>query len=428
MSPDLKTSYEHPPFKEIAENTLQIRTIAPPDFHLQGQTMDRFLEKMTEAAGMEAFTVPVSLDPTNSETSLFAAPHPLGGRKRARDENGFLGWRDSWVSVCVYNGTRDTNGVQVTITAHTCGSIATEKILRVVHTAVQPRIMQWGKLSSLDGVANFQDYEFTGDEHFKAIVGLLSQAPKTREEIFEAAQLLEREVLARRAVREQDSTLKTLDKLLLKDELKRLQEIFGRYEGALEQETAERIINEDAIIDSFPYIKRYDQLTDTEIERTEMDNARTVCMVGGGSLPISAILYARKTNAHVFVIEKDSIRAGTATRVVDKLGLKDKITIYNQMAETVDYSGMDVVVFAAMTEDKDKVLQQASKTDFPRTIVLRGPLGDSKVFYPGFTTQELFGKLTEKLHHYPDRYDVQAEDDGVFSLLYLDSHRVVSLP
>ena len=419
---------------ELVENTLQVRTIAPANFHLQGKIMDRFLYMMTEAAGMEAFTIPISLDPINSETSPLSAKHPLGGRKRARDENGFLGWRDSWVSTCVYNGTRSTEGVQVTITAHTCGSLPTDKLLRVIYTATRPSKMQWSMLSSTDGATDFKDYELEGDQHFREIVGLLWSNVRTDAKKVELGQLLEKEVLARRMLRrelaEGGIKLEQLDRLLLRAELRKLQRIYGNYEGILEQEAARRIITEGANLDCFPYLQRYDQLTNTEIQRTQMNNGvRSVCMVGGGWLPISAILYALKTNTpHITVVEKNLQRAETATNVVNSLNLGSRITILNQRAEDVDYSGIDVIVLAAMAEPKHRILQRASKTNFPRTIVLRAPIGDSKAFYPSFTAEDLFGRVRHKLNHYPERYDVEAEKDGIFSLLYLDSYRVVDFP
>lgn len=419
--------------KELIENTLQVCAVAPGNFHLQGKGMDQFLYMMTEAAGMEVFTIPISLDPTNSEKSPLSAKHPLGGRKKARDENGFLGWRDSWVSACVYNGTRTEDGVQVTVTAHVCGFLPTDKLLRVIYTATHPSKMQWGLLSSAEETTGFTDYELEGDQHFNKIVDLLWQNPRTKTKKVELGQLLEQEVLARKMLRrdsvEAGFSLEQLDRLLVKGELRKLQKIFGDYEGILEQKAAEMIINEGANLDCFPYFNRYDQLTDSEIYGTVMNaGVRNVCFVGGGWLPISAILYALKTNAQVFVVEKDPSRADTATNVVNSLNLDNRIAILNQKAGNVDYNKMDVVVLAAMVEPKDKILQQASKTNFPRTIALRGTLGDSQAFYPSFTTEGLLGRVGHKLHHYAMRHNLQAESDGIFSLFYFDSERVVDFP
>lgn len=408
---------------EVVENTLQVRAIAPGNFHLRGQGMERFLCWMTEAAEMEAFTIPIVLDPRNSETNLLSARHPLGGRKRARDENGFLGWRDSWVSACVYNGTRTADSVQLTVTAHACGSLPTDKLLRVIYSTVHPSRMHWGLLSSTDGAIGFRDYELEGDQSFKNIVDLLWKNSRSEAKKVELGQVLEREVLARRML-----GLEQLDKLLLKHELRKLQRIFGDYEGILEQEAARKIITEGTSLDCFPFYQRYDQLTDTEIAGTEMWDVRKVCFVGGGWFPISAIFYALKTHAQIFVVEKDSGRAKTAANVVDSLNLAKRVTILNQRAEKVDYSGMDVVVLAAMVEPKHKILRKASETNFPRTIALRGPLGDNKALYPSFTSEELFGRVGQFLHHWPERYNLKADNDGIFSLMYLDSERVIYRP
>ena len=433
---------ENLPHKENIENILQIRAIAPPDFHLRGKQMIHFLHRLTEAGEMVVFGRPIALDASNYEKSIDAAPHPLLGKIKPHDENGIIPWRDSWCTVCVYNGTRDENGVQVTVTAHSCGDIPQYKFLRVIHSALNPSQMKFGRLSTIEGSTHeFKDYELKGDEPFKKIVTLLRENPKTKAEKIRLGQLLEQFVLERKKLNTELSRshqiveLAPLDKLLLKDELKKLQKIFGDYEGILEEDTANKIIKGEVYLESFPYYKRYEKLTDMEIIKSEASapDVKNICMIGGGWLPISAIMYAQKTKAHIHVVEKIPYRAEIARKVIEKLGLKDKITIINQKAQEVDYGQMDIIVFAAMADPKYKILEKASDTDYPRTIIIRTPLGDTRAFYQGTYYEDLIGpisysKIKSFNHWFRPGFGVQAEPtdpDGIFNLIILDSIRVL---
>jgi len=430
---------ENLPHKENIENILQIRAIAPPDFHLRGKKMIQFLHRLTEAGEMVVFGRPIALDASNYEKSIDAAPHPLLGKIKPYDENGIIPWRDSWCTICVYNGTRDENGVQVTITAHSCGDIPQYKFLRVIHSALNPSQMKFGRLSTIEGSTHeFKDYELKGDEPFKRIVALLRENPKTKAEKISLGQTLEKLVLARKKLNAELShshqivELAPLDKLLLKDELKKLQKIFGDYEGILEEDTANKIIRGQTDLRSFLYYDRYNKLTDTEIAKSEASasDVKNICMVGGGWLPISAIMYAQKTNAHVWVVEQHKHRAEIATKVIKALGLEDRMTVINKKGQEVDYSFMDVIVFAAMADLKHKILEKASETDFPRTIILRTPFGDTRAFYQGTYYEDLIGPIpaSSLKHWFRPGFEVQgipADPDGIFNLIILDSTRVL---
>ena len=297
--------------------------------------------------------------------------------------------------------------------------------------------MRFGQLSSTEGVTHeFRDYRLKGDEPFKKIVALLRENPKTKLEKIRLGQLLESLILERKRLNgylfHLKSELVPLDRLLLKGELKKLQKIFGDYEGILEEDTANKIIKGEAGLESFPYYDRYDKLTNTEIAKSEASasDVRNICMIGGGWFPISAIMYAQKTKAHIHVVEKIPYRAEIARKVIEKLGLKDRITIINQKAQEVDYSQMDVIVFAAMADPKYKILEKASETDFPRTIILRTPFGDTRAFYQGTYYEDLIGPIpaSSLKHWFRPGFEVQgipADPDGIFNLIILDSTRVL---
>ncbi|PIV09520.1 hypothetical protein COS31_03875 [Candidatus Roizmanbacteria bacterium CG02_land_8_20_14_3_00_36_15] len=435
---------EKKPHKEVEENYLVIRAFAPPDFHLRGKGMIRFLRKLTEAGEMEVFERPRALDQSNYLHNIDAIPHPLFGRLEPHDENGEIGWRNSWCTTCVYNETRDENGVQVTILAHSCGvNFPQERFLRTVYSSLTPSEMSYAFLSSKPGqIHEFKPYQPKGDEQFLQIINLLNEHPRSNDEKVKLGQRLESLVFERNRLRKLmkdqfNEHLQYLDELLTTDELEKLQRIFGDYEGILEQRTAKRIIETKGKIGlkDFPYYDRYDVLTDIELAKTIRGSGfNKICMIGGGWLPISAIMYAQKTNAHITIIEKSAYRAEITQQVIQALGLQERITIINKKAELVDYSHMDIIVFAAMADPKNQIFGKASETDYPATIVLRTPFGDARALYKGFPDflHAIRAGNVDGINHWP-RWgsEVQgqfADPDGIFTLYFLDSKRGLEEP
>ena len=429
------------PHKETVDNHLAVRAFAPPDFHLPGKKMIKFLKKLTEAGEMEIFERPRVLDPSNYQHNIDAISHSLFGKLEPHDENGEIGWRNSWCTVCVYNGTRDERGVQVTITAHYCGEgFPKEKFLRTICSSLNPSDMFFSFISSKPGqMHDYIPYRPVGDEPLLQITQLLNEHPRKDEEKVRIGQLLENLVFSRNNLRrliknQSGDDLPYLEELLMGDEMEKLQRIFGDYEGILEQRTAKNIVEsgEKIGLEDFPYYDRYDRLTDRELTRTiRGNNPDNICMIGGGWLPISAIMYAQKTNAHVTIVEKNRYRAGIARQVIQALGLMERITIINEKAELVDYSSMDIIVVAAMADPKNIIFRKASETDYPTTIVLRTPFGDARALYKGFPDflHGIVGDNRGNINHWPRwGLDVQgefADPEGLFTLYFFDNKNIL---
>lgn len=430
-------------FKEVPEEILHIQAFAPPKFHLLGEDMLRNLWMYTEAAGMEMFGRPVVLDPSNYLESIDSLPHPLFGKLEPHDENGIAPWRDSWCQVCVYNSSRDKKSVQVSIVAHYCGNIfQKERFLRTIFSSINPLFMRYSFMSSDESQSHgFKEYKPTGDKPFLEIINLLKVIPKDDTEKESLGILLEqlvhRRILLRQEVKKYTYDKETesyfllpyLESLLSKKDIEDLQKIFGDYEGILEQRTADRIIKSKGMVDikDFPYYERYNKLTDVELAKSiRRDDIKNICMVGGGWLPISAIMYAQKTNAQISVVEQDASRANIAVQVIKALGLDDRISVICKRGEKVDYSKMDIVVFAAMADPKHDIFLKASKTDGPDTIIIRTPHGDARVLYQGFKSflHEISFPGREKINHWLRHgFEVQGlavDEDELFTLYFFD--------
>lgn len=150
-----------------------------------------------------------------------------------------------------------------------------------------------------------------------------------------------------------------------------MQELYAFYEGELEMSTAQRIITGEVSDETaFEYYNRYKRLTDEEMEKGRIRKYSKVAFVGGGWLPISAILYAR-AGVQVTVFEKEKERAQIEEQVIKRLGLSDKIDIVCAPFEKVNLDPFehDIYIIAAMAKPKDKILSAFPEDAFFQVIV-----------------------------------------------------------
>jgi 16S rRNA G527 N7-methylase RsmG len=413
-------------FREQQHNNLLIRAyVRSEDVPVGKGRMDRFLRNIAEA-GLKQNYQTFALD-----TQHYQNATPLVRNMKSGDTIGLLLGKDNHGNKCSYSvhvhgKAKNLNkNILVTINAGYPGnlfsgefhpSIDKTKILRTIYSALQPSKMEYAfmttKPDDLTRAHDYKEYALQGDMNFLRIIDLLNRhlnlTSKNDDERVVYGQLLEQYVIGREQLKKkfhQDHQLSDMDTLLTRDEMKRLQNIFGEYESILEQRSAKQIIESrgKSGLEVFPYFLRYDILTDRELQLIDSKNIKNICMIGGGQLPISAIMYAQKTTAYITIIEKSGRRVNLSRKVVEALGLQDRIIIINKKAQEVDYSQMDAVIFAAMADPKHEVLLKVSETNFPKTILLRTPLNDARVLYKGFTASELKSQLGERekeMHHY----------------------------
>lgn len=205
----------------------------------------------------------------------------------------------------------------------------------------------------------------------------------------------------------------TLEGYLTLEESIAMREIYALYEGQLEMTTARRIISGDVTDETaFDHYDRYVRLTKEEMKRGGFGKDSKVVFVGGGWLPISAILYAR-TGAQVTVFEKEKDRALIAERVIVKLGLSGKIKIICKQFEKTILDPFDhfFYVIAAMANPKNEILHNVPDD---RTIIARTALRTRNYLYTEINKITLVTLLMPI-----DYYEAQTLDD-VLSFLVLE--------
>lgn len=97
-----------------------------------------------------------------------------------------------------------------------------------------------------------------------------------------------------------------------------------------------------------PIIKR-------EVALSHADPRDKILCIGGGYMPCSAILFQQLTGAHITIIDNDKHTISYAQKIVDKLGLTDKITIRYQDGKDMLISEYDIIHMAMQVSPKTKV-------------------------------------------------------------------------
>jgi nicotianamine synthase len=220
---------------------------------------------------------------------------------------------------------------------------------------------------------------------------------------------------------------RSVDAVLADDRVRalrhRLVDLCARGETRLEAAWAARVLaaaDPAAELGRFPYLANYEALTRLEVHALAAaghgsGSPRRVCFVGGGPLPLSALLLNRTTSAQVRVVDRDATALDQASRVLDALGAGDAVRCLPADAASgaglaVAVDGCDLVVVAALVgltrEAKQQVLRTLAGVLAPGTwVLLRSADGLRALLYPavdvgdvsrcGFTPELLVHPLGE---------------------------------
>lgn len=185
----------------------------------------------------------------------------------------------------------------------------------------------------------------------------------------------------------------------------RLRRLCSEGEFLLERAWACRIAiagDSESELSRFPYLGNYKALTRLELHALAgvgLNRGRLsrVCLLGGGPLPISALLMQRELSVPVDVVDRDPEAVRAARRVVDRLAPGGMIHLHHGEAET--FSGVaraDVVVLAALVgadaAEKRGVLRALHATMRPGSVlVMRSAHGLRTLLYPPVALEDLAG-------------------------------------
>jgi nicotianamine synthase len=180
---------------------------------------------------------------------------------------------------------------------------------------------------------------------------------------------------------------------LSKKEERLLQEICSCAEYELERYWAERIIasrSAEKELAQFPYIKNYSDLTRLEwfsFQGCQTHKKHSVLFVGGGPMPLTAIMLAHEFGVSSTIIDYDKTAVELSKKLINRLGLTAMIKIRHVDAqEFEDYGKFSVIFVAALAgllpNDKENIfLRIKQKAKKETHIIARSSWGNRKLLY-----------------------------------------------
>lgn len=149
------------------------------------------------------------------------------------------------------------------------------------------------------------------------------------------------------------------------NKLKKLQRICSLSEFELEKNWANKIIkssNAFLTLDHFPYVDNYRKLTKMEwysLLSCSKHGDHNVLFVGGGPLPMTAIILASEYNKKVTILEKDTEAVEISKKLIKHLNLHNMINIIKSDAsEFVNYRKFSVIIVAALAGVDKKIKKE----------------------------------------------------------------------
>jgi nicotianamine synthase len=134
----------------------------------------------------------------------------------------------------------------------------------------------------------------------------------------------------------------------------------------------------DALIRQFPYYPNYEKIAALEYEnmkRYSTKDPKKVLFIGSGPLPLSSILMARTYGLSVDNLDLSHDACDISRKLIHKLGLREKIRVYQGDIATMNtINSYDVVCLAALagetSQEKKEILKTLSKKISPHALLI----------------------------------------------------------
>ena len=200
----------------------------------------------------------------------------------------------------------------------------------------------------------------------------------------------------------------------------RLQQLYERFETDLEYDFADRINSGKTSTEKgYPLYGRFLRLTQAESDLASIRPSDKILFIGSGPFPISAILLSKLNSANVDCYDKSTDACIISQRVVDKLGLSDRITVSNSSGEDGKVYGYNVIIVALLAQPKDRIMDNMwFHAPGNVRIICRNSEGDRRFFYKGVSPQSLTA-----YKHFALVDEHRAQADNTISSLFVKVDR-----
>ncbi|MBV6634048.1 MAG: hypothetical protein KI792_13560 [Alphaproteobacteria bacterium] len=174
-------------------------------------------------------------------------------------------------------------------------------------------------------------------------------------------------------------------------------------ERRIERAWAEQLLAERKLtmqtLRNYWYYANYNGLCDNELDllhRGEPGLSLTyerdrIAMVGGGSLPLTAIMLHDMAGVPVTVVDYNPRCCQIARKMVRELGVDKHIDIVQADGRAFDYKGHSIVIIAANMTGLRETVAQALTTSHPQRVMLRSVDGLRALMYKPATYDDIRG-------------------------------------
>ncbi len=186
-----------------------------------------------------------------------------------------------------------------------------------------------------------------------------------------------------------------------------IQKTCSKAEYELEKYWAQEIIhnkNPKKALQRFPYFQNYQQLTQLEwfsLLGCHHNHKHNFLFVGGGPLPLTALILAQKYQQTVTILEKEQEAVHLSQSLINILKMSEQIKIIHTDAQAYsDYGKYSVINIAALAgsalKEKTNIISRIHKyTKNDAHILARSSWGSRKILYKPFPKQDFLAPVLE---------------------------------
>lgn len=150
-----------------------------------------------------------------------------------------------------------------------------------------------------------------------------------------------------------------------------------------------------SVVSSFPLYNRYDTLIKNQIDAMTLTDHSRLAFIGCGSVPISIILMSGKYNLSCVGVDCSPSVVELASKVIDHLGLSEKVTILHGDESLLRTFGWNIVLVAALAEPKKLIFynirQMIKEREDEPLVIYRTYSGMKKVLYDSVKNADITG-------------------------------------
>lgn len=124
-----------------------------------------------------------------------------------------------------------------------------------------------------------------------------------------------------------------------------------------EKKLARKIIHDNFSYKNFPFYNQYEQRVNFEIKNLQLRKSSKVLFVGGGAVPLTAILLSKDVGCRVDCYEFNKCRALLGRQVIDKINAKG-IMVHRKDGINAETNGYSHIYISATAEPQIRLLRK----------------------------------------------------------------------